>query len=151
MHTTTAPKFHTSLTDLLGWITSHPHIPVSHIDFADHEGAELHCPAGQFDALTTAANAADALDDPVIEVVDPPGRDRVTQITVTGDIPGTLLEICVESTVYDHARVALLTSLGAPPIPGSPMWHPTAAHLRDVVDTADAERAMRATEEGWAP
>lgn len=119
-----------TLKRIVKWLLAHPGLPVSYVHYADHETAELCIPAGRYSALTAAADVADALTAPQIEVMDPLQR-RITYITVTGRIDGDL-EIGVHLSVYDDARAALLASLGAPPEIDVRAWIIDADHLRGV-------------------
>jgi hypothetical protein len=127
------------VTRLITWLTKHPHIPVDFVRYADNQEFEIGIPAGRFEALTTAADIADTLTNPKIEVTDFRDR-RITSLTVTGEIVdhhANSLEAIAACSVYDGARRALLAALGAPPIPDVRVWWTTAEALR----TITAERA----------
>jgi len=137
---TAATDFRGGLSRLRTWLDEHPEIPVAYAHFADETGAELVSSAGLFEAITAAANAADALTHARIEITDPDHR-RVTYLTVTGTVADAAppFEITYESSCYDRARAALLASLGVPAIREIRTWTVTAAHLRDLVTAAGCQ------------
>jgi len=137
MPTTTATSFRTAITALADWLTRHPNIPIDYLEYADDLEAELTSGIpGGFQALTTIADAADALADSTIEVTDLDDVAGVTRLTVSGTTDG--LTVTVKTIVQYGARVAFLQSLAARPLDEAVIWTTTAAHLRAVAATGGA-------------
>lgn len=140
--TTTDTSVRSGVARLLDWLTRHPGIPISYISHVDDLSAEVFSLTGRFEAITAAADIADALCGPQIKVSDPPGK-RETELTVWGRTqPGTPgVDICACVVVFDTARDRLLSSLGVARTLGTRNWLVTAAHLRSVADAQTAATA----------
>lgn len=136
--TTDTVSVREGLARLLVWLTGHPEIVLSCVDYVDHDSAEVCLGSTNRTAgVAAAADVADALVNPTIEVKDPKG---VCEVIVFGTITSrdaAALEVRCDLTVYGEALTQLLSSLGVPPDPTERCWPVTPGHLRDLAAGAD--------------
>jgi hypothetical protein len=134
--TATATSFRKAVEDLRTWLVDHPHIPIDYIEFADESEVDMtSCATDGFTALITAADVADALTEPSIEVTDL-DNGIATRLTVSGTTND--LAVTVTATVLNGARRAFLRAINARPLDEAVIWTTTAAHLRAVAATGGA-------------
>jgi hypothetical protein len=135
--TVTATSLRKAVDDLRTWLVDHPDIPIDYIEFVDEFEVEMtSCATGGFTPLITAADVADALTDPSIEVTDL-DNGLATRLAVSGTVADGL-SISVTASVLNGARRAFLRSINARPLDEAVIWTTTSAHLRAVAAAGDA-------------
>lgn len=112
MPTKNGETLRSGVARLLGWLTSQPNVQVDAIEYCDPHDADIILPSGQAGALDRAADVADTLDAPVIQVVRQAVKKTTTlQISGRADGGAGAINLVATAVVDGPAETALLDTL----------------------------------------